>query len=170
MMTYTTTGTETYTRVDIAKVFENFEADLCLIARTTGLWTVDFAREIAADVVAYAQEKYLSEVHILLADTQGQPMRVHEYRMATDASGWTSQRPGGNIWPSIPGGSLQVIVTNSAIWNALGSQAQADFRKRLKRSWGPSSVDTRYPGLTTTDMRTYTSNAYALGRTTREKQ
>lgn len=167
-MTSTSTVTETYTRVDIAKVFENFEADICLIARTTELWAVEYAREIATDVVAYAQERCLSEVHILLANAQGQPVRVHEYKIATDASGWTAQRPGGNIWPSIAGGSLKVVVKPNDAWNTLGAQAQAEFKKRLKLPWGPSSIDTTYPGLTATDTRTYASNACGLGRTTRE--
>lgn len=167
-MTSTSTVTETYTRVDVAKVFENFEADICLIARTTGLWAVEYARELATDVVTHAQEKHLSEVHILLANIQGKIVRVHEYKVATDASGWTAQRPGGNIWPSIAGGSLQIVLKYSHVWNTLGAQAQAEFKKRLKRTWGPSSIDTTYPGLTATDTRTYASNACGLGRTTRE--
>jgi hypothetical protein len=167
-MTSTATVTETYTRVDIAKVFESFEADICLIARTTGLWTIEYARELASDVVTHAQERHLGEVHVMLAQPQGQIVLVHEYKVATDASGWTAQRPGGNIWPTIAGGSLQILLKYSPTWHALGAQAQAEFKKRLKRSWTTSSIDTTYPGLTATDTRTYASNACGLGRTTRE--
>jgi Bacterial HORMA domain family 1 len=168
MTTYT--NTETYTRVDVAKVFENFEADLCLIARTSGLWEVDFARRVAADVAVYADHEYLTEVHVVLANTVRQPVRVHEYKVSTNASGWIVERPDGNVWPSTPGGSLQVVLKWSTAWTALNAAAQTLFKNGLKVSWGTTDVDTTYPGLNATTTRAYASNAFGLARTTREKQ
>lgn len=168
-MTYGYTEIETYTRADVAKVFENFEAGICLIARTTGLWSIDYARQIAADVVALATEHYLSEAHIILMDAARRTMRVHEYKVATDASGWTVHRPDENVWPQIPGGSLTVFLKYSPAWVALGAHGQAAFREGLNIAWVPSNVDTTYPGLVATNGRTYASNAYGLARTTRER-
>jgi hypothetical protein len=169
MMTYGYTGTETFTRADVAKVFENFEAGLCLVARTTGLWSIDYARDTASDVVAFAKEQYLSEGHIILMNAARQTVRVHEYKVATDASGWMVHRPDGNIWPPIPGGSLTVLVRHSPAWHALGLDGQAAFNKGLNVPWGPSSIDTTYSGLVATDPRNYASNAFGLARTTRER-
>lgn len=166
----TLTYTETYTRVDVAKVFENFAADLRLIARMTALWTDGYASSVAQDVVAFAEEEYLSEIHIVLADVNGRPVQVHEYKVSKNASGWTVQRPGGNVWPQIEGGSLQVILNYSPNWGALSAQEQTEFKEQLNVSWSPSTVDTTYPGLTVTGTRTYASNAFGLGRSTREKK
>jgi hypothetical protein len=166
----TLTYTETYTRVDVAKVFENFAADLRLIARMTALWTDDYASSVAEDVSAFAEEEYLSEIHIVLAGTSGRPVQVHEYKVSKNASGWTVQRPGGNVWPQIEGGSLQVILKYSPVWGALNTQEQAEFKAQLNVPWSPSKVDTTYPGLTATGTRKYASNAFGLGRTTREKK
>lgn len=169
-MTYGYTETETFTRADVAKVFENFEAGLCLIARTTGLWTVDYARNVTSDVIAFAKENYLREVHIILIDAARQTVRVHQYNIATDASGWAVNRPDGNVWPPIPGGSLTVLLSYSPAWHALGPDRQAAFKKGLSVSWSPSSIDTTYSGLVATDTRAYASNAFGLARTTRERK
>lgn len=166
----TLTYTETYTRVDVAKVLENFAADLRLIARMTALWTDDYASSVAEDVAAFAEEDYLSEIHIVLADASGRPVRVHEYKVSTNASGWTAQRPGGNVWPQIEGGSLRVIQKHSPAWSALSTQEQVEFTAQLNLPWSASKFDTTYPGLTATGTRTYASNAFGLGRTTREKK
>jgi hypothetical protein len=137
MTTYGYTKTETFTQTDVAKVFENFEAGLCLIARTTGLWTVDYARDIAYDIIAFAKADYLSEAHIILMDAAQQAVRVHEYKVATDALGWTVHRPDGNVWPPTPGGSLTVFVRYSPAWLALGTRSAGGIQEGAECLLGP---------------------------------
>ena len=165
----TVTVTETYTRTDIAKVFELFTAELRLIARSTGLWTQEYALQVSEDIVAFAEHEYLHEVHIVLSDAQGVPVQVHEYKVSTEASGWTMQGPRGNVWPETPGGSLTVLLSYGPKWGALDDAARARFKSQRRCSWSPSTIDTRYPGLTSTETRTYASNAYGLRRGTKEK-
>ena len=65
------TMTQTYTRTDIRKVFENFQADLQMLAVRTQAMELDHARECAHDVCLMAQEECLKYVHIQLYDSAG---------------------------------------------------------------------------------------------------
>lgn len=165
----TITYTQTYTRTDVAKVLEVLTAELRLIARSTGLWAQEHAMQVSDDVVAFAQEEYLREVHIVLSDVRGSVIRVHEYSISTDASGWATQGPRGNVWPATPGGTLAVILCYGARWQALDEGARERFKSRRNIRWSPASIDTRYPGLATTETRTYASQAYGMRRSTKEK-
>lgn len=165
----TVTATETYTSTDIAKVFEVLTAELRLIARSTGLWTQDYALQVSEDVVAFARNEYLREVHVVLSGARGDVMRVHEYKVSTDASGWSMQGPRGNVWPETPGGSLRAILFYGPGWDALDETARARFRSQRHLQWSPTTIDTNYPGLTTTETRTYASHAYGLRRGTKER-
>lgn len=166
-MTTTTTYTATYTRVDIAKVFEFFRAELRLAARTTGSWTDDYAAQTADDIIAHAIEGYVDEVHVVLHSAGGAIMRVARYVASGDAGDRTGQnRPGGNLWPETPGGRLEIVLVMSDAWRRLSVEAQRKFYANLKGSWGPSSFDLSYPGMTASAPRDYVSNAYGLRRTT----
>lgn len=166
-MTTTYTATETYTRVDVAKVFEFFRAELRLMARSTATWADDQAAETADDIVAYALEGYLNAVHVVLRDGHGVVVCVAQYAVSDDAGGRIGQRrPGGNLWPPTPGGTLETILLMSATWGRLPLEAQRRFRAGLKRSWGPVDVDLTYPGMASSEPRDYVSNAYGLRRTT----
>ncbi len=166
-MTTTYTATETYTRIAVAKVFEFFCAELRLVARSTATWPEDRATETADDIVAHALEGYLDAVHVVLRDASGVAVRVAQYSVSDDASGRIGQRrPGGNLWPPTPGGTLETILLMSATWGRLSPDAQRRFRASLKRSWGPVNVDLAYPGMASSEPRDYVSNAYGLRRTT----
>lgn len=166
-MTTTYTATETYTRVDVAKVFEFFRAELRLVARSTATWADDQAAETADDIVAYALEGYLNAVHVVLRDGHGVVVCVAQYAVSDDAGGRIGQRrPGGNLWPSTPGGSLETILLMSATWGQVSPEARRRFQVGLKRNWGPADQNLTYAGMTASEPRDYVSNAYGLRRTT----
>lgn len=166
-MTTTYTTTETYTRVNVAKVFEFFRAELRLVARSTATWQDDQAAETADDIVAHAFEGYLDTVHVVLRGADGGVLCVAQYAVSGDIGGRVGQRrPGGNLWPLVVGSKLETILVMSATWRQLSPEARRRFHAGLKRSWGPSDRNLTYPGMTASEPRDYVSNSYGLRRTT----
>ena len=155
------TITQTYTQTDIRKVFENFQSDLQMLALRTQAMELDHAQNCAEDVVLMAQEGCLNFVHIHLYDAYQQRIRVHRYSVEENTSS-DPQRPGGNKWPCLPGGSLCVIVQYS-------DAQQVEKLKnsgRLKLNWTDSSLSINYSGMQNDGERLYTSNSYGLRRDT----
>ena len=155
------TLTYTYTRTDIRKVFENFQADLQMLALRTQAMKLDHAQECAYDVCLMAQEECLRYVHIQLYDSAGNLIKVHRYSVEKDILS-DSQRPGGNRWPCLPDGSLSVIVEYS------DNQEAEKLKKsgKLKLYWSPSSLSTDYSGMRSDGDRLYSNNSYGLQRET----
>ena len=155
------TITQTYTRTDIRRVFENFQADLHMLATRTRAMELDHALNCAHDVCLMAQEECLRRVHVQLYDSERNLIKVHRYSVEKDEIS-NSERPGGNRWPCLPDGSLCVIVEYS----------DSQVAERLKRSgkfkirWSPSSLSTDYSGMQSDDGRLYSSNTYGLRRDT----
>ena len=155
------TMTQTYTRTDIRKVFENFQADIQMLAVRTQAMDPDLAKDFAYDICLMAIEKCLRRVHIQLYDSYGRRVKVHRYSVAEDILS-DSQRPGGNRWPCLPDGELHVIVEYS------DTQKSEKLKKsgKLKIAWGPSSLSTDYSGMHSDGGRLYSSNGYGLQRET----
>ena len=155
------TMTQTHTRTDIRKAFENFQADLQMLAARTQAMELDHAQDCAHDVCLMAQEECLKYVHIQLYDSAGNLIKVHRYSVEKDILS-DSQRPGGNRWPCLPDGSLSVIVEYS------DSQKAERLKKsgKLKLDWIPSSLSTDYSGMRSDGGRLYSSNSYGLRRAT----
>ena len=63
------TLTQTYTKIDIRRVFENFQADLRMLALRTQAMELDHAKDCAEDIILMAQEQCLKYVHIQLRPT-----------------------------------------------------------------------------------------------------
>lgn len=155
------TITQTYTRTDIRKVFENFQADLQMLAVRTQAMELDLAQKFAYDICLMAIEKCLRYVHIQLYDSYGSLVKVHRYSVEEDILS-DSQRPGANRWPCLPDGELHVIVEYS------DTQKSEKLKKsgKLKIAWGPSSLSTDYSGMHSDGGRLYSSNGYGLRRET----
>ena len=160
---YTDSGT--YTAADVVKVADRFGADLVMLAQSTEAMSVAWAENSIHDVKAKAKKDYINRVSVVLKDAQGNVIRGRRYDVSTDASLWSSERPGDNIWPKTPDGSLTVIVHNTSAWNALGATAKANFEATLKQSWSSSDVDTDFPGMNGQQGRRYASNSYGMQRT-----
>ena len=155
------TTTQTYTRTDIRKVFERFQADLQMLAVRTQAMQLDYARKCSDDISLMAREDCLAYVHIQLLDAYKNLVRAHRYSVKKDISS-DSQRPGVNRWPCLPNGTLEVVVTYS-------DKHKLDRIKNsggLKLVWGPSSLSTNYHGMRNDGARLYTSNGYGLQRDT----
>jgi HORMA domain-containing protein len=160
------TYTDTYTAVDIRRVFDQFAADYDMAAQSTGLVADSHLASVIHDVKVLAEHEFLDGVDIVLRNATGKATMARKYQVSTDASLWTSNRPGNSMWPRTPDGSLRVVVSYSARWKALSEASQTKFRSEsLRLSWGASDIDTAYPGLNGTVDRHYASNAYGLRRT-----
>jgi hypothetical protein len=102
----------------------------------------------------------------VLLNATGKEIRAAKYTVSTDAGLWSSQRPGNNLWPRQVAGSLSVVVSYTSTWYELSVAARRRFHnEECRRTWGPSSIDTTYPGLVGRFDRRYASNAYGMERT-----
>ena len=155
------TSTQTYTRTDIRKVFENFQADLQMLAIRTRAMELDHALKCAHDVSVMAQAECLSKVHVQLYDSSGNLVKVHRYSVHRDITS-DSQRPGGNRWPCLPAGRLHVIVEYSD--RQMAEELKAS--RALILRWSPTDLSTDYSGMRNDDDRLYSSNTYGLHRDT----
>ncbi|MFZ5480471.1 MAG: hypothetical protein ACOZNI_27160 [Myxococcota bacterium] len=156
------TYTRTWTRVDVLKVFEAFQAHLRMIVRRTGLESEQWAENGAHDVTVLAADEYLDTAHVMLFDRAGREVRAKVFRVE-DESVRDDERPGGSAsWPQLPDGSLCIVVKYTAAWWALTEAQRAAVRAVLKHSWGPSSLDTSHASLSAGETRFHTRNGYGL--------
>jgi len=165
MSAYAESYSTTYTTADIAKVFDCFAADFDMCGQSTGLRDRENVRKTSTDVKTMAQRGYVSVVDICLEDVNGKIIRAAKYVVSTNASLWTAQRPGNNLWPKTPGGELTIVITYSKAWNALTAVQKAAFMSTLNTSWVDSDIDTSFPNLTQSSDRDYASNGYGLRKT-----
>lgn len=163
----TGTQTNTYTATDVRRVVASFGADFSMISQATGLWDTAEVRDIVSDLNAFAEAGYLEKIHLILCNVVGTELRAAKYTVSTSAVSWSNDRPGDNLWPHTPGGSLQVIATMSNEWFAMNEAAQAEARERLgiHYSWGATNVSTSHAGMNSNTDRHYASNAYGMERT-----
>ena len=170
-MTLTRTFTETYTKVDVRKVFEAFRADLRMAAASSLAMHLDEADRTAADVAAFAEADYLSKVHVMLRHN-GERLEAKSYEVVTfrGVSGLSPDRPGNMIWPRCPKGHLNVVVQHNDSWRTLGEDQKQAFKGSLNGSWGPSSEDLTFADLTTVEDRNFLSRAYGLRGTRRTRR
>jgi hypothetical protein len=169
MSTGTFTLSSTYTVTDVAKVVDRFAADYHMIAQATGLASRQHVVNVVHDVKLMAQRGYLERVDLVLRNSAGEKIRAAKYTVSTDASGWTSDRPGNNLWPRLAGGDLRVVVSYSDTWWLLTEYQRGAFKQNeCILSWSNSDIDTSYTGMIGRVDRRYSSNAYGMERTTYE--
>src|SRR6266511_1366232 len=155
----TTTFTDTFNPDDIRRVYASFAADYTIVAEWTGLRSAaEIASHIAA-VKALAEVQYLKEVHIQLRSAGGAIRQAAAYRVSTNASGWSTSRPGDIYWDSERGDDLQLIVFFSAKWSALPPAERDAFRELRMPGWGPSDFNGSYGAMSSTVDRRYASRA-----------
>ena len=153
------TITKTDTVTDIRIAFENFRADLQMLAIRTQAMELDHARKCADDVCQMAREHCLKNVHVQLYDSRERLVRVHRYTVEKDILS-VSQRPGENKWPCLPDGTLCVLIKD------YDNQKLEKLKRsgQLKINWGPSDLSTNYSGMRNDGARLYSSNSYGLRR------
>lgn len=121
----TQTITATYTRVDIRKVFEAVEAELRMAVTRTEIKTASWAVEMAHDLRHFAEHGALHRAHLILSDDLGREIRALVFSPTDAALGWVDERPKANRWPSLPSGTMQVVVEYTAAFKALPESAPA---------------------------------------------
>lgn len=165
-MSFTGTETKTYTVADIRKVVANFGADFAMKAQATGLRTHDQVVESVYDLRIFAELGYLEGITLILKDAAGNQIRGTKYFVSTNAVGWQSDRPGNNLWPRTPGGSLTVIATLSSDWWAKTVTEKQRFidTYSLHGGWGQTSEDTTLSGLVASQGQRYASNGWGMNR------
>lgn len=166
-MSATGTQTNTYTVADVRKVVDNFAADFSMMAQATGLRSRESVAETVSDLKIFAEYGYLINVKLVLKDAAGTQIRGAAYTVSDAASGWTSERPGGNLWPRTPGGALKVVAALNDDWWAKTSDQKAAFidRHSLNNPWEVTTEDTSFSGLSASAGQKYASNGYGWDRT-----
>jgi hypothetical protein len=165
-MSITATQTSTYTIADVRKVVENFAADFSMMSVATGLRSRDDVTRTVSDLRAFSEDGHLVEVKLILKDASGNKLRGASYKVSQSAVGWTSDRPGNNLWPRTPGGVLWVIATLGSEWNSMSpAQKQAyKTRRGFNYDWDPTTEDTSFGRLAANYGQRYASNAYGWQR------
>jgi Bacterial HORMA domain family 1 len=159
-MTQTATKTATYTVADIEKVVTRVRADLMMIGDSTGAWTPEQSRNYASDVEELAKAGYLNSVDVTLL-SGGQEVHAAKFVISTDASSWTSSRPGGVRWPRLANPRLRIILFHAPNYD---EAAEKLMESKLKVNWTPTSEDTSHVGLSSQSGRDYASNSFGIQR------
>jgi hypothetical protein len=160
----TTTLTQTFSGDDIRRVYASFAADYRIVAEWTELHTKEFVDETIEEIKALAEEQYLKEVHLQLRSASGAIRDAAVYRVSTNASGWSSDRPGDLYWDTYAGDRLRVIVFFSQKWWDLSAAERDAFAAVHMPGWGTTDFDGDYGYMTNTADRRYASRAYGMER------
>lgn len=161
----TTTLTQTFNRDDIRRVYASFAADYRIVAEWTELHSSAFVARTIEQIRALAEEQYLRAVHLQLKSSAGVIREAVVYRVSTNASGWSSDRPGDLYWQSYEGDHLGVIVYFSDKWWGLTQSARDAFAAAHMPGWGTTDFDGEYGTMSVSADRRYASRAYGMERT-----
>lgn len=167
-MYQTTTNTSTYTVVDIRKTFEGCEADIRMIARRTGKWSMSYVDQIFHDIIKLAEEEYLKSVDITLLDASEKAIRATKFVVNANGTAITSDRAGANDWIDIPNTRLMVILSYTQKWFNLDEQQKQKFQSdnSFKISWVSTSIDNSFSHLNKSQGQLYASKGFELQKTT----
>lgn len=161
----TTTLTRTFNRDDIRRVYASFAADYRIVAEWTKLHSTAFVDATIDQIKALAEEEYLREVHLQLKSSRGVIRQAVVYRVSTNASGWSSDRPGDLYWASYEGDELQMIVYFTDKWWALPKDQRDEFARLHMPGWGTTDFDGNYGIMSGSSDRRYASRDYGMERT-----
>ncbi|MEZ2347024.1 hypothetical protein [Terriglobus sp. RCC_193] len=163
MGTASTTGSLTYSTVDIEKVVRKVTTDLKMIAQSTSAITETLAQTYGEDIELLAKNGYLESVDLTLltGGENGTEVKATKYIVNTAAGDLTSSRPGGVLWPRVANPYLRIILTYTSSYD---SAARNTMSSRLNVAWQPTSVSTSHVGLPQSGGRDYASNGWGMQR------
>ncbi len=162
----TTTYTDTFNRNDIVRVFASFAADYRIVAEFTGLHSAEYVATTIKEIAWLAEEHYLKEIHLQHKSATGTIRTAAVYRVSTDASNWSSDRPGSLYWSAYQGDSLAIVVYYSQKWWDLSQTVRDSLSKTYLPGWTTSSFSGNYGSMSASADKTYSSRAYGMKRTT----
>lgn len=164
----TKTNTSTFTITDIRKTFENCEADIRMIARRTGKWTMEYVDKIFHDILILAENKYIKSVDIVLLNSSGKVIKATKFEVNENGIANSSDRAGKNDWEDIAETKLSIILSYTPNWKSLPTSNQAKFvlENKFKIGWVSSSIDNSFPHLKNSQAQLYSSKGYELQKTT----
>jgi uncharacterized secreted protein with C-terminal beta-propeller domain len=87
------TYTDTFNRDDIRRVYASFAADYKIVAEWTELHRPQYVEKTIAEIKALAEEQYMKAVHLQLLSSTGVIREAAVYRVTTDASMWSADKP-----------------------------------------------------------------------------
>ncbi len=161
----TDTYSDTFNREDIRRVHSSFAADYRIASESTELHSRSYVDGTISEIGKLAEDQYLSEIHLRLLTSTGALREAAVYRVSTDASSWTSERPGDMYWEASSGDRLRITVFYSAKWKALTAAQKDAYRERYLPGWGSSDFDGDYGTLSGSTDRHYSSRSYGIDRT-----
>jgi hypothetical protein len=159
------TFTDTFNRDDIRRVYASFAADYKIVADWTELHPRTLVEQTIAEIKAVAEEQYLKEVHLQLRSSTGVVREAAVYRVTSNASLWSADRPGDLYWDSEDGDSLHLIVYFSDKWWNLTPAQRDSFSAIHMAGWGTTDFDGVYGGLSASADKRFASRAYGMERT-----
>ncbi len=159
-MTYTATGTYSYTISDIETVVRRFTADLVMIAQSSGAITEYMALNYAHDVEVLAKKGYLKMVDLTLFCGSTE-IKAVQYVVNTSERDLEMYRPGGVLWPRVENPDFRIILSYTDDYDAT---ARVEMESSLKCKWVPTSADTSHFSLIQSGGRTYASNGWGMQR------
>jgi Bacterial HORMA domain family 1 len=159
------TFTDTFNRDDIRRVYASFAADYKIVAEWTELHLPALVEQTIAEIKAIAEKQFLKEVHLQLRSSSGVIREAAVYRVTTNASLWSADKPGDLYWDSEDGDALQLIVYFNDRWWGLTQAQRNAFAAIHMVGWGTSDFDGIYDGLIASTDRRFASRAYGMERT-----
>ena len=161
------TTTKTYTVLDIRKTFESLDADIRTIVRRTKTWDISYVDDVLHDVLVLAENEYLATVDVTQLDSNGKPLHAVRYTINANGTISSGDRAGqNNDWMEVANSTLVVILSYTPKWKNMSDAQHREFQTAngFKINWVRSAIDTRYPGLTSSQAQTYASNGYELSK------
>lgn len=159
------TFTDTFNRDDIRRVYASFAADYKIVAEWTELHSAYWIEKNTAEIKLFAEEQYVESLHVQLVGADGLPRRAAAYRVTTNASLWSADKPGDLRWATYDGDRLEIIVLYSQGWWDLTEAERQAFRNKHNITWGTTSFDGNYGGLVASTDKHFASRAYGIERT-----
>lgn len=159
------TFTDTFNRDDIRRVYASFAADYKIVAEWTELHSAYWIEKNIAEIKLFAEEQYLESVHVQLVGSDGRPRRAAVYRVTTNASLWSADKPGDLRWTTYDGDRLELIVFLSKKWRDMTDDQRKAFRTEHNLTWGTTDFDGNYSGLVASTDKHFASRAHGMERT-----
>ena len=159
------TFTDTFNRDDIRRVYASFAADYKIVAEWTELHSAYWIEKNIAEIKLFAEEQYVESLHVQLVASDGRVRRAAVYRVTTNASLWSADKPGDLRWTTYEGDWLRLVVYYSKKWSDLTDAQRQAFRAKHNINWGTTDFDGNYSGLVGSTDKQFASRAYGMERT-----